>query len=288
MTYMNAYEMLKQVRLAMHVYDEGITQGTDTDLAFNNDYLMRKINNAQRYVYDKLFNLRKELFLDIVTATFSGSVYTLPWNFGRLQELRDENGNKVARIVSNQRSKVNSDGTKGYYYQKGNTYVLDNSGINTAYEMSYYTKPREIDQGRVTATGTNNITLDTSAKKIDDYYNNMMMENINSDWVEEISDYTSDRLTSVTSTTKLQDVYGIVSELPEALHFLIPIKAVIDVKIEHPLSKMPIGPADLATFDMQLNSAIDVFGHASDDIPINEILNDFTDYNASGGFYGGY
>ena len=285
-TFLNAYECLKQVRLALHVYDVDTTQGVQDDLYFNNDYLMQKINNAQRYVYNRIFNLAPERFLAIETATFSGSSYTLPWDFARLSELRDENGRKIHRAMGKTSARVASSGNEGYYYQQGNTLVLDKSGLSKNCTLIYYTKPRDMDQGRIGTTSAGSITLGKSAKKIADYYNGMLIENDSdsSDYVDTITDYTADRVATITATTtsEEEDVYGIVSELPEPVHFLIPIKAVIDIKLEHPLSKIPIGRTEQKAFDELLEDTLLVFGKPSSDITISEILDDFGDYNNTG------
>ena len=56
-TYLNAFEILKQVRMSLNEYDvidENYLEGVDTSGAYQNTYIMQQINNAQRYIYNTL------------------------------------------------------------------------------------------------------------------------------------------------------------------------------------------------------------------------------------------
>ena len=278
-TYLNGFEILRQVRMAIDEYDDDIAQGIDTGTAIPNDYIMQKVNDAQRYIYNRLFKTMPDEFLTSDTLTFSGSEASLPWDYGAMHELRDENGYKVYRIKMNQTVSTNQTGSDSYYYQKGRTLVLDKSGVGKDYTIQYYTKPRDMDQGRITATGTLTITLDSSAKKVVDYYNNIQIENSynSSDYVDTITDYTADRVATVTESAKIDDTYGTVSELPEYFHFLIPLKAIIDICAGHPLSKKVVAAVDIALFSEQFTEAIISYG-GNNDIPLDEILCDYIPY----------
>lgn len=280
-TYLNAYEILKQVRLAMHEYSEDLTQGVESDEAFNNDYLMQKINNAQRYVYNILIQKVPDWFITSTTADFSSSSYTLPWDFGKIHELRDENGQTVHHLKAKQSKLVDQTGDDSYYYQQGNALKLDKSGVTKNYTLWYYTKPREIHSGRITASGSSTITLDSSAKKVADYYNNMTIENVSSDWVDTVDDYTAARVATISETDlEIDDDYGFVSELPEPFHFLIPLKALLDIKLEHPLSKGMTNQVELAIFNDQLWATMTAFADMNEDISISEIFNDYLPYSS--------
>jgi hypothetical protein len=277
-TYNNSYEILRDVREALHEYSSDYTQGVEEDGAFSNHYLMRKINNAQRYVYQILFTRIPDQFLTTGTATFSGSSYTLPWNFAKLHELRDENGFKVYHIRAKDSKYVGETGSDSYYYQVGNTYKLDRDNVSKDYIIQYYTKPRDLHTGRITASGSLNITLDSDAKKIDDYYNGMVIENVNSDWVDTISDYTSARVATIIQTSlQIDDDYGLVPEIPEPFHFLIPLKAVLDIRMEHPLALTNVGPNEIGTFGELIMFTLAAFGDNDEDIGYNDIFNDFND-----------
>jgi len=282
-TYLNAYEILKQVRMELDEYDVDITQGVDTATAFNNEYLMQKINDAQRHIYHRYFRLRPERFSTTATLSFSNSSATLPWDFGVVQEVRDENDEKVFRIDQRQKTRSTITGDDSYYYQaNNNTFKLDRTGVTKDYTLYYYTKPRELDQGRVTGTGTLTMTLDSSSKKVADYYNNMTVENVTNDWIDTVSDYTDARIATITSqTVNIDDIYGMVSELPEPLHFLIPMRAVLDIKMRHPLVKEKATKAELMAFEDQFNLALSVFGDNPEDITISDIFTDYAPFTAT-------
>jgi hypothetical protein len=282
MTYLNAYEILKQVRLGLDEYSEDLAQGVETDSAYSNEYLMQKINDAQRYIYHILFRRDPDRFLTSETASFSGSVYTLPWNYGKIHELRDENGIRVAHIKARQSKVVNQAGNDGLYYHKGNTLVLDKTGVTKDYTIWFYTKPRDIDQGRITASGSLSITLDTSAKKIADYYNGMTIENISSDWIDTIDDYTAARVATISETSlNIDDVYGIVPEVAEPFHFLIPMKSIIDIQMSHPLSMKNTSGNEMQNFNNQLIEVMSTFGYDTEDIHYSDMFNDFLPYSSS-------
>jgi len=280
-TYYNAYEMLSQVRRGLAEFSADLAQGVELDNAFTNEYLMQKINDAQRYIYNKVFKAKPEWFLTSATATFSGSAYTLPWDYGMINELQDDHGNKVFRIVARQKTPTASSytGSENYYYQKGNVLYLDKDSVSASYTVWYYTKPRDIDTGRVTATGSLTITLDSSAKKIADYYNGMTVENIHSDWTDTIDDYTAARVATISESANLDDVYGLVSELQEPFHYLIPKKALIDIKSEHPLIKDRVNATEVKLLEDYINETLSVFGARSEDITIEDIFNDFAPFD---------
>ncbi len=276
-TYLNAFAMLEQVRLAIDEYEEDITQGVETADAFDNDYIMQKINNAQRFIYYTLFPRSPEWFLTSTTAAFSSSSYTLPTDFGSIHQLRDENGFKVYRIKASQSRITDNTGDDSHYYQKGNTYVLDRDSVTKNYTLWYHTKPRELNTGRVTATGTLTMTLDTSASKLVDYYNDVTIENVSADWVDTIDDYTTGRVATISETSvNINDIYGTVSELPEMFHFLIPMKATLDIMSEHPSVQRSSNAGNLNNFNEYLRTTITAFGVAFGDINISDMLNSYS------------
>jgi len=274
-SYLNAYEILKQVRMSIDEYDEDIVQGVTTVTAINNNYIMSKINEAQRYIYASLVKRIPDKFLTSLAITFSGSVANLPWDYAFIDELKDENGYKVHHIKMKLKTPVVTTGSSNFYYQKGRQLFLDKDGITATYTLLYTTKPRDIDQGRITATGTNTITLDSSAKKIDDYYNGMIIENIHSDYIDTITDYTSDRIATVSNAAEIEDVYGIVPEIPEPFHFLIPLKATLDIKSQHPLVKEKANTIDYTAFEEMFRETLFAFASPAEDISIDEVLTQY-------------
>ena len=238
-TYENCYKILESVRYGINEYSTGYVQGTDTTCPHSNSYLVDKINTAQRFIYTLLFPRIPGQFLTETSLTGSDSVFTLPWDFGRLRWFKDDYGNQVYPIDVD---RLHYSGATGYdrlYYRKGNTLVLDKDGVSDTYTLYYYKKPRDLDQGKASDGGTNSITLASTGKKIDDYYNNMTIENITQDWTDTISDYTgSTRVATLAANDgAADDYYGIVSDLPEMFHFLIAPKAVHLVKAESPITK---------------------------------------------------
>ena len=100
------------------------------------------------------------------------------------------------------------------------------------------------------------ITLASTAKKIADYYNGMKIENVTDDWVDTISDYTEDRVATITETGAASKYYGIVSDLPEMFHDLIAPKAVLYIKAESPLSEEKPAASDRTDWMMDFREAL--------------------------------
>ena len=279
-TYRNSYEMLMDVREALLEYSEDITQGVEEGGAFSNHYIMRKINESVKDLYHILIPRIPEQFLVSTTATFSGSSYTLPWNYGKIYELRDENGLKVDHIKVKDSKYVSETGTDSYYYQLGSALKLDKTGVNKDYTIRYFKRPRDIHAGRITASGSLTITLDADngAKKIADYYNGMVIENISSDWTDTISDYTAARVATITQTSlNIDDDYGLVPEIPEPFHFLIPLRATLNIRMEHPVALTNVSPLEWANYNELLMHTIEAFGDNDEDVPFSEIFDDFSD-----------
>lgn len=265
--------------MAIGEYSEDMVQGVEEGGAFTNYYIMGKMNDATRHVFHILKPRIPDQFLTSATLAFTSSVATLPWNFGNIHQLRDENGYKVGHKKARQRRLTTVTGNDSYYYQQGNTYILDRDNVTKNYTLQYYTKPRELDIGRITASGSLTITLDGTAKQIDDYYNGMEIRDVNSDWTDTVSDYTSARVATITSQSlNIDDNYGFVPEIPEPFHFLIPLKAIIDIRLEHPLVFTNVSPLELTNFNDMVMHTLAAFGDNDEDIPLADIINDYTGY----------
>ena len=165
-TYLNAYEILSDIRREINEYSTALVQATDTTGAYSNAYLVRKINTAQSFIYSLILNKKPEVFLTSLEIVGVDSAFALPWNFGRLLVFKDDNDHKVFPIDIDRLKVEGGTGHKRLYYRKGNDLVLDRDSITDTYTLWYYTKCRDLDMGA--ASGTN--TLATTARPIADYY----------------------------------------------------------------------------------------------------------------------
>lgn len=267
-TYLNAYEILSDVRREINEYSTAYTQATDTSGAYSNEYLLRKINTAQSFIYSLLLSKKPEIFLTSTDITGVSSVYTLPWNFGRLLIFKDENGRKVYPIDIDKLKLSGSTGNQRLYYRKGNNLVLDRDSITETYTLWHYTKCREIITGKASAENT----LATSAKAIADYYNGMILEDITGAQYDEITDYTAARVITSDITLADESYYGFVSELPEPFHFLIADRAVMDLKAKSPISlEKPLAKAEYDLFYEEFRETYRAYAGSAEDISQEEI-----------------
>lgn len=274
--YLNCYTILEDVRRNINEYNANLLAGTSTSGKFGNDWLVTRINSAQRYIYNKILKAKPEKFRTSVSVTVSDSVITLPWNYGGLFQLKDSNGRSVFRSNEKVLPLTAGTGTDRLYFETANnTLTLNKSGVNDTYTLWYKLKPRDITQGA--ASGDN--TLATTAKAIADYYNDMIIEDITSGWAETISDCSAARVITLTTNTLTSgDTYGIVSELPEPFHELISPLATMIAKAIHPTSQEKPTQAEWNIWKMQYNAAMDAHASEDDDISIEEI---FTDYQGN-------
>ena len=273
-TYENCYEILGDVRKGLNEYNEGYHNGTDTTGPHRNEYLVKKINEAQRFLYAILLQRIPGEFLQETTLTGVNSVYTLPWDFGRLLYFKDEYGRQVFPISPKKLRLTEETGTDRLYYRKGNTFVLDKAGVTETYTILYYRKPRDLEQGRAISGGSQSITLASTAKGIADYYNGMTIENITNDWIDTIDDYTAARVATISETAVANDYYGIVSDLPEMFHFLIAPKAIHLVKSSSPVVQEKPTEYELKNWNNLLVETLKAFV-GSDDEDVEELFVDY-------------
>lgn len=285
-TYENCYEILKNVRMGLNEYTSNMLNGTDTTGPHSNTYLVKQINNAQRYLYGILFQRIPEEFLEETTLTGVNSVYTLPWDFGRLLYFKNEAGRQVYPTSIKKLRLTNETGSDRLYYKKGNTLVLDKAGVTESYVLLYYKKPLDLEQGQAAAGAATSITLATSAKKIADYYNSQLIENITKDWVDTITDYSTARVATITETAAANDFYGTISNLPEMFHHLIAPKAIMLVKASSPVVQEKPSRQEISDWNEQLIETLRAFV-GSDDSDPEELFLDY-DQNQSAGYGYGY
>ena len=274
-TYENCYEILDHLRYGINEHSSGFMAGTDTTCPHSNSYLVKKINVAQRQIYNILLRRIKGEFLETASLTGVSSVYTLPADFGILVHFKDDNGLKVHQIPPSRKHTTNATGFKRLYYRKGQTLVLDKDGITATYTLEYYRKPRELDQGATSAGAATSATLATTAKGIVDYYNGMKIENITDSTVDEISDYTAARVATVTNIWAASKTYGIVSDIPEPFHHLIGPKAVHLTKAESPVIQEKPTASEVSEWNSQLIDALRAYAGTDLDEDPASLFEDF-------------
>ena len=269
-TYKNCYSIMEEVRRGIDEYSVAYAQATDTTTgAFSNGIIVNEINKSHRYIYDYLLRHIPKAILTSTPITGVASVFALPFDFGKLLIFKDENDRKVYPIDIDKLKVSGSTGNKRLYYRKGNNLVLDRNGVTDTYTLWYYKKARTLDQGKASAEDT----LATTAVPIADYYNGMQLENINDAEISTITDYTAGRVVTIANTMDANDYYGIISDMPEMFHYLIEMKAIINMK-RYPQSKMKITPEDVLDFKDQLITSVKAYAGTDEDVDMEEIFLD--------------
>ena len=277
MTYQNAYTILRDVREMLGEYSIARLQGSDASGAYSNEFLTKRINEAQRLLYELLMMSIPDEFLSESDITGSDSVFTLPWDCGRVLQFRDEDGHIVYPIPPRMRPSDASSGHERLYYRKGQTLVLTKSGVSQTYTLFYRSKPRDIHAGQASAGSAASITLDSDyAPKIVDYFNNMTIENITRDWTDTITEYTAARVATITETAGADDYYGLVSELPEPFHHLIAPRAVLEARLKHPHSKRAPTAEEFQVWQGQFVQALKAYGVGEDEMRPEDLWADYT------------
>ncbi|MCK5612251.1 hypothetical protein KAR91_60830 [Candidatus Pacearchaeota archaeon] len=285
-TYLNGYTLLEKLWIQLVGYNSNIASyvnGTDTTGAYSNAQIMDGINEAQRFLYNTLMTRIPYEFEEEISLTGVASVYTLPANFGRLRFFKDVRGYQIHPIKTDQRRVADGSGSKQLYYRKGNTLVRDRAGIVENCTLIYYRKPRDIEQGKATGGGAASITFATSAKKITDYYNGLIIENITKDWIDTITDYTTGRVATIAETAATDDYYGTVSDIPEPFHFLIIPRAVFEVTGNYPIVKEKPNVSGVELFNQDFLATLRAYaGEALDEY----VEDTWCDYDSGGIGYG--
>jgi hypothetical protein len=280
-TYRNCYDILEEVRLGLNEYSTAYLQGTSTSGAYQNSYLVRKINAAQRYLYALLFKAKPEHFLTAPTSiAVTSSVITKPADLYRIYELRDADGNKVFPSDPRDLPVGGGVGSENLYYEQAGNIRLNKSGVTATYTIVYYTQPHDLTQG--TAANTN--TLATTATPIADYYNNVLLEDITGSAVLTISDYSASRvITPASGSLASASYYGTISDLPENFHHFIGPKAIQLVNMEFPVAQGADSNSSLLTtklneWESRLAAELAAFTGPAADVDIEDI---FADYGVS-------
>lgn len=256
-TYENCYALVASVRQGVGEYSEAKVRGEDTLGGYHNDYLVKKINAAIRELYALIARRVPDLFIEETVLTAVSSVLTLPWDFGQLIYLKNAAGRQVSEVTQDGRRLTSATGSDRLYWRKGNTLLLDKAGVGDNYTLIYKRKPRDIHHGLVVAGSALSMTFATSAKKIADYYNGMIVENESADWVDTVSDYTAARVATIAAETPVKnEAYGLVPEIPEWSHHLIAPRATLMVRQEQPLAKKKPSQLDYQEYQNMLRIAL--------------------------------
>lgn len=272
MTYENCYQILEEVRRGLKAYSTAYMQGTDTTGAFNNDDIVNKINDAQRFLFDLLVNEDPQYFFKKTTLTPVASVITLPSDFYRIRRLEDANGLKIYPQSLDHKQDSGHAGSKYRYYWQGGNIYIDYDAYTDSTTLYYIFRPVDLTQGMTSAGGALSVTLATTAKAITDYYNTVVIENVTDAWVDTISDYTAARVATVAQTWAASKYYGTVSQLPEAFHPFIARKATILMK-QQPQSIEPPSQIEMVDFANDLAERMkSFFGTFHTDQEISELF----------------
>lgn len=277
-TYENCYAIIGDVRRDINEYSEAYVQGEDVG-KFTNDLITQKINLSQHFIFNLLFKRKPHLYLEETTLTAVNSVFTLPANFAQLVWFKDDNGVPVKEIGV--RDKTPSGKSFLHYYRKGNTLVLEKAGSTKTYTLFYKWKPRKIFAGKATAGAATSITLPTTASKLADFYNDMIIENITKDWVDTITDYSTARVATITETAAQDDYFGLVPELPEEFHHLLAPRASMLIRASSPLAQKKVDKTEMDLYMEDFIETFRAFSGPSEDQDISEIFSDFEIGNAN-------
>jgi len=270
-TYQNCYALLEEVRTELNEYNEKLCQGTEFGV-FDNSDIVRKINVSQKYIFNILFNRLPDLFLTSTGVTGTAGVYTIPSNVYRLNYIANSNGDRINPISVKVKHLTDASGSDYLYYRSGNTIVRDGGGSDTI-TFHYYKIAKDLTQGQSKGGGATSITLDSNAKGIADYYNNVIIENISDNWVDTITDYTSARVATIATRSSAGKFYGTVSELPEAFHSLVSKKAVILLK-DSVVSPQRADVTEISNFREDLVETLRAFT-GTGDINLSELFYEF-------------
>jgi hypothetical protein len=292
-TYENAYKLIRDVRIGLNEFSANLWTGSDTSGKFDNTYILDQINAAQARIYALMMKTEaRDVFQTSTTITGSSSAYTLPADFGRIIQFEDDNGDKVYPSSSTILPKTGETGNDRLYYRKGNTLVLNKSGVSDTYTLKYFKRPRQLTWGlAATSSGLNALYLaDTDVtNRTNDYYNNFIVDNYTQGKSGTISDYVGSTRVATTDGTitwvASTDYYGTVSDLPFETHKLIAPLAIILVKSQHPAAQERPSKSEMDLWATMMMETIVAFTNQPDDVPLESV---FCDFEPSDIMPGGY
>lgn len=281
-SYENAYKLIHDVRIGVNEYSAALWAGTDTSGKFSNAYIVEKLNAAQARIYALLMRTpARDQFYTEVSLTGVASVYTLPWDFGRLLQFEDEDGRKVFPSSAKFTPLSGETGSDRLYYRVGQTLKLNKTGITETYTLKYFKKPRKITYGQAAATSglTSLIMAATDLTTLrNDYYNNFTIDNYTQGLSTTISDFVASTRVATTAaiTWAENDYYGTVPDMPEEMHFLIAPLATILIKSQHPAVQERPTREEMTMWGEMFMETLVGFTNMPEDIPLEDIFCDFS------------
>jgi hypothetical protein len=290
-TYENAYKLIRDVRVDLNEYSANLWTGSDTSGKFDNTYIIDKINLAQARIYALMMKTEaKDIFQTSASITGVSSAYTLPADFGKLIQFEDDHGDTVFPSSAKILPRTGETGSDRLYYRKGNTLVLNKSGVTATYTLKYYKRPRRLTWGvAATSSGLNSLYMaDTEVtNRVADYYNGFIVDNYTQGKSGTISDYSGSTRIATTDGTitwaASTDYYGTVSDLPFETHIHIAPLAVILVKASHPAAQERPTKAEMDLWAGMFLETMVAFTNQPEDVPIETV---FCDFDTSAGFSG--
>ena len=232
--------------------------------------------------------LFRSLIVFLVARTvisFVSSVASLPWDFGRLLQLETSQGYRVLPSSAQFLPISGQEGSEYKYYRRGNNLVLNKASVTDTYYIWYYRQPRDLTHGYCgTGAATSIVLQDVNhTKRLNDYYNGLIIEDITQKFQNEVTDYVaSTGACTITGTSVTADLYGFVSELPDDFHYLIAPLAVILTKAQHPASQEKPTPEEQKLWLEMLTSTMHAF-IGSDDNDTVDLWADFGSASAGAG-----
>jgi hypothetical protein len=268
---LNTYQMVELVRGDINDYSTGLVQGTDTSGAYRNADIVAKINTAQQFLFNELVKRRPELFFAQEDLTGVNSVYTLPIDLHRVVRLENSDGERLYPTGYPDLS-----GSKMFYMRRGRTLVVDGVAMTDVLTLSYTKKVRDLDFGLSVAGAALSLTLATTAQPVADYYVGMTIDGdiAGTLWEDTITAYSAARVATLAAQTgAASKYYGLVSELPDEVHHLIPLKATLLMKSSFKTLKDPT-QIELLQFKELMSAAfLSLFGTIGSDEDYGEMFN---------------
>ena len=276
-TYRNCFQILEKIRYGIQEHSDALVRGQQKAL-HSNDWLIGEINDAQAFLYSMTRKRMPGFFVGRANITGVNSVYALPADYGSLIVFKDEKGRQVLPVDYAQLKRTNQRGSDRRYYKQGFTLRLDQDGVDKTYELWYFQQPRDLHMGKVDTAGTGSFTADKPAKRLDDYYNGMIVESIDGDWHDTVEDYDEARVVDLTDAAQAVakgEYYGLVSELPVFLHHLIAPRAMLTIRSTSPTVKNgPPTKTDMDLFREQLLTVLRDFQDTEPDVDWEQVWGD--------------
>ncbi len=229
---MNAYEIYKEIR-------DGI--GEVKAAHWTDRSLLRKMNQAQKVLWQDLAKSPGDWFLTSTDLTPASSVVTFPSDCARAVYMEDKSsGTEIPLNISvRERRLSRGQGTDpyegavgGYFTQVG--IEINEDSYTDQVTLWYLKRIQDMHFGTAgasSAASALHFDAAKSPKYEDDYYNSLLVEVWDSDSVPTIqttiTDYAaSTNIAVVTGTPASGDFYGTIPSIPEEGHYLIALDVI--------------------------------------------------------------